>query len=283
MGKILLSELIERTKDLIRSLEHSQSTLYQYQMAWGKLSEYFSNHHQVQFSKSLAQQYVRESKAELEAGAIKKWRYKLRRLSVRMLIEVHEQGHFTWNYQQHDPSSYLHQSAFILLYQDYLRLSRKKEKARVPCKPTGWFRGNFWNTWKREKSGDLAEVEPNDVSLFIPYISKLYQPSSMRTGLSGTPVISQICREPGSRRILPEPCRTQWFWNNYQSVSKVTAEEEQKLLLAADRTTPWETQLCDAVAGPATALYLLIANLKLGDLEWKKAPLQSYKPKPVLP
>ena len=157
MGKILLSELIERTKDSIRSLEHSQSTLYQYQMAWGKLSEYFSNHHQVQFSKSLAEQYVRESKGELEAGAIKKWRYKLRRLSVRMLIEVHEQGHFTWNYQQHDPSSYLHQSAFILLYQDYLKTLEEEGKGAGTVQTYRWFRGNFWNTWKREKSGILRK------------------------------------------------------------------------------------------------------------------------------
>jgi len=33
MDKILLSELIERTKNTVRSFEHSQSTSYQYQMA----------------------------------------------------------------------------------------------------------------------------------------------------------------------------------------------------------------------------------------------------------
>ncbi|KAF0109513.1 MAG: hypothetical protein FD147_2204 [Chloroflexi bacterium] len=75
MGEILLSELIARTKETIRPLEHSQSTLYQYAMIWGGLTRYFIGKNQILFSKQLAEQYVIESKDKLEAGAIKKWRY----------------------------------------------------------------------------------------------------------------------------------------------------------------------------------------------------------------
>lgn len=58
MDEILLSELIARTKESIRPLEHSQSTLYQYTMAWGELTNYFSENYHFLFSKQLSEQYV---------------------------------------------------------------------------------------------------------------------------------------------------------------------------------------------------------------------------------
>jgi hypothetical protein len=90
MDAILLSELIEQTKDSIRSFEHSQSTFYQYRMGWNELSRYFIEHHQVLFSKPLAEQYLLELKAKWKTGSIKAWRYKLYRLTVLMLIECAE-------------------------------------------------------------------------------------------------------------------------------------------------------------------------------------------------
>jgi hypothetical protein len=68
MDEILLSELIERTLDSIRSFEHSHSTIYQYQMAWKALIDYFLEHDQVLFSKQLAEQYMLESKEMLESS-----------------------------------------------------------------------------------------------------------------------------------------------------------------------------------------------------------------------
>ncbi|KAF0109613.1 MAG: Uncharacterized protein FD147_2164 [Chloroflexi bacterium] len=56
MGEILLSELITRTKEYIRPLAHSRSTLYQYAMTWGGLTRYFIGKNQVLFSKQLAEQ-----------------------------------------------------------------------------------------------------------------------------------------------------------------------------------------------------------------------------------
>jgi hypothetical protein len=72
MGEILLSELIAQTRESIRSLEHSQSTVYQYQMAWRGLTDYFIEHNQVMFSKQLAEQFVLESTIKLDTRAIKK-------------------------------------------------------------------------------------------------------------------------------------------------------------------------------------------------------------------
>ena len=116
MDAILLSELIEQTKDSIRSFEHSQSTFYQYLMGWNELSGYFIEHHQVLFSKPLAEQYLLELKAKWKTGSIKAWRYKLYRLTVLMLIECDETGRVTWKKHKDDPPMRLHQPAYLLLH-----------------------------------------------------------------------------------------------------------------------------------------------------------------------
>ena len=66
-----LSELIEHTEELIRSFGHSQSTFYQYQMAWKELSSYFTEHHQILFSKQLAEQYVLAQRKNWKTGKSK--------------------------------------------------------------------------------------------------------------------------------------------------------------------------------------------------------------------
>jgi integrase len=284
MGEILLSELIERTKDSIRSLEHSQSTLYQYQMAWGELSEYFSNHHQVLFSKSLAEQYVCETKAKLEAGAIKKWRYMLRRLTVRMLIEVHEQGHFTWNHQQHDSSTYLHQSAFILLYKDYLSTLEEEGKGAGTVQTYKVVSRQFLEYLEERKVTDLAEVEPNEVGLFIPYISKLYQPSSMRTVLSALRSFLRFVESRDRAELRLSRAVPSGSGRITKVFPTITAEEEQKLLLA-DRTTPLgKRNYAMLLLALRTGLRSIdIANLKLGDIEWEKSAIEIVQAKTGAP
>ena len=152
MDEIALSELIEQMKDSIRSFEHSRTTVDNYQFAWRALANYFIEHNQVMFSKQLAEQYILESKAKLDAGAITKWRYKINRQTVLMLIEYFECGQIIWKRHQNRPT-HLHQLAFILLHQDYLDFLKKKEKAPAPSELVGAFQGNSWNIWNRGKSG----------------------------------------------------------------------------------------------------------------------------------
>ena len=54
MQKLLLSKLINQTKDTIQPLNHSKSTLYQYALAWNELSAYFRENEQVLFAEPLA-------------------------------------------------------------------------------------------------------------------------------------------------------------------------------------------------------------------------------------
>ncbi len=129
MGEISLSELILRTENSIRPLGHSQSTLYQYQMGWRELSDYFIRQDQVLFSKCLAEQYVLEVKAKLVAGDIKEWRFKLIRRTVQMLIGCYEDGFFTWKNRKDDLSARLHQTIYVLLLKDYLACLQKEGKS----------------------------------------------------------------------------------------------------------------------------------------------------------
>ena len=129
MGEISLSELIVRTEESIRPLKHSQSTLYQYRMGWSELSDYFIKQDQVLFSKHLAELYVFESKAKLEAGTIQKWRYKLIRRTVHMLIGCYEDGYFNWKNYKDDLSTRLHIDAYVFLLKDYLNALQKEGKS----------------------------------------------------------------------------------------------------------------------------------------------------------
>jgi hypothetical protein len=184
MDTILLSELIEQTKDSIRSFEHSQSTFYQYQMGWRKLSGYFMEHHQVLFSKPLAEQYLLELKGKWKTGSIKAWRYKLYRLTVLMLIECEETGRVTWKKHTDDPPTRLHQSAYLLLHREYLNFLRKEGKGIGTIQIYDLVSRQFLEYLEERKVEDLAQVRGSEINTFIPFIAEQYQPGSMRTVLS---------------------------------------------------------------------------------------------------
>ena len=143
MGEISLSELIEQTKESIRPFEYNRATIYRYQMAWRALTDYFIEHDQVVFSKQLAEQFVLKSKTKLDTRAIKKWRYKLNRLTVLMLIECYEYSHVTWKHHRDDNPTRLLQSAYILLHKDYLNCLEKEGKGPVPSESMKLFQSNF--------------------------------------------------------------------------------------------------------------------------------------------
>jgi len=120
MKDILLFELIEQTKEAARSFEHSRSTIYQYELAWRALAGFFQANQQILFSAPLARQYLMDLKAKYDAGTIKKWRFKLYRLTTRLLIEFYEQGQLTWGHQKHALTTQIHQQNYVLLQKDYL-------------------------------------------------------------------------------------------------------------------------------------------------------------------
>jgi site-specific recombinase XerD len=285
MGEILLSELIGQTKESIRSFEHSQSTMYQYQMAWEALNDYFIENDQVMFSKQLAEQYVLESKAKLEAGAIKKWRYKLNRLTVLMLIECYQDGHVTWKYHEDDHPTHLLQLAYTLLHKDYLNCLEEEGKATSTIQTHETISRQFLEYLEQRGVKNISEVQLNDVSLFIPFISKQYQPTSMRTVLSA---LRSFLRFVETKNFTPFClCRAIPGSSGKKTVvvPTITSEEEQKLLVSVDRTTPsGKRNYAMFLLALRTGLRSIdIINLKLGDIQWKSNTIEIVQAKTGTP
>jgi len=285
MGEILLSELITRTKEYIRPLAHSRSTLYQYAMTWGGLTRYFIGKNQVLFSKQLAEQYVFESKEHLKVGIIKEWRFKLIRLTVRMLIEIYEKNQFTWNCHKYDPPTYLHQPAFIILLNDYVNNLKNEEKAASTIQTNETVSRQFLEYLEQNNIMDIEDVQLITVSLFIPSISKQYQPNSMGTVLSAlrsflrfvkkkNPIMGDLSHAiPGS------------FGRKTIIIPTITSEEEQKLLGSVDRNTPsGKRNYAMLLLALRTGLRSIdISNLKLSDIHWKANTIEIVQEKTGTP
>lgn len=285
MDEILLSELIEQTKETIRSFEHSLSTVYQYQIAWRALTDYFLANHQVVFSRQLAEQFVLEVKAKYDAGTIKKWRYKLYRLTVRRLIEFSEQGYLTWSYQKHNLTTQLHHSTYILLKKEYLNHLRREGKSDRTIHTYEIISRQFLEFLEQKEIKDIAQVRTKDVHLFIPYISKQYQPTSMRTVLSA---LRSFLRFVESQELtvscLSGTIPSSWG-RKTAIVPTITLEEERKLLASVDRTAPvGKRNYAMLLLALRTGLRSVdIVNLKLRDIHWNSDIIEIVQDKTNTP
>jgi len=276
MDEILLSKLIEQTKESICSPEHSQSTLYQYNLGWKKISEYFHEYSQVMFSKPLAEQYVFELQEKYDAGLLHKWRYKLYRRTTRMLIEVYEHGHFIWNYQKHASSTHIYESAFVFLHNEYINGLNQEGKSISTVQLYDTVSRQFLEYLESKKIKNILAVQPNDVSLFIPYISKQYQPASMRTVLTALRSLLKFVekRELTNLRLLAAV--PTGFGKVTKIVPPLTPEEEQKLLESVDTITPsGKRNYAMLLLALRTGLRSIdIINLQLSDIKWRSNTIE---------
>ena len=284
MDEIALTELIEQTKNSIRSLEHSQVTVDHYQMAWRALADNFIEHNQVMFSKQLAEQYILESKAKLDAGAITRWRFKLNRQTVLMLIECFECGHIIWKRHENHPA-HLHQLAFILLHQDYLDFLKKEGKSAGTIRTRGRISRQFLEYLEQRKVRDITEVQGNEISSFIPVISKQHQPTGMGTVLSSLRSFLRFVESKNLTQYRLSNVVPSSSGSRTKIVPTITTEEERKLLDSVDNTT---------ASGKRNYAILLLAlraglrcsdivNLKLVDIRWKSNTIEVVQAKTDAP
>lgn len=285
MDEISLLELIERTQKSIRPLRHSQSTLYQYQMGWRKLSDYFIEKGQVLFSKRLAEQYVHETKAKLDAGDIKRWQYKLIRRTVQMLVGCYEDGYFTWKNRKDDLSARLHQTAYVFLLKDYLACLQKEGKSDRTIQFYEILARHFLEYLEQENILEIAEVQLRDVSFFITYISKLYQPTSMRTVLSALRSFLRFVESRHLIQISLSVAVPSSFGRKTSIIPTITREEERKLLLAEDCKTPLgkRNQAMMLLALRMGLRSIDIVNLKLEDIHWNSNTIEIVQEKTDTP
>jgi len=285
MNEILLSKLIEQTKESIHSFEHSQSTVYQYQMAWRAITDYFHANHQNVFSVQLAQQYMMELKANYDAGTIKKWRYKLYRLTTRLLIEFSEQGYLTWGYQKHTLTTQFHQQNYILLQKDFLNSLKKRGIGTRTIQYYEIVSRQFLAFLEQQKTNDIAEVRINDIHLFILFISKRYQPASMRTAFSA---LRSFFRFVESQKLtatcLSNAIPSSWG-RKTAIIPTITPAEEQKLLDAVDCTTPLgKRNYAMLLLALRTGLRSIdIVNLKLRNIHWNSNTIEIIQEKTNTP
>lgn len=285
MEERLLSELIERTRDAIRSFEYSQSTFYQYELVWRGLSNYFMERHQTLFSKPLAQQYLLESRAKWKTGLIKSWRYKLDRRAIQKLMEWNENGWVRWQKYLEDPPLHLQQGAYILLHQEYLNFLKEEGKKIGTVQVYGLVSRQFLEYLEERKLKCLGDVGGKQVSAFIPFIAKEYQPGSMRTVLSA---LRHFIRFVESQR-LTDSRLSQAIPSSSGRTSRVyptiTVEEEQRLLDSIDRTTPLgKRNYAMLLLALRTGLRSMnITNLKLNDIDWRRNTIEIVQVKTGTP
>ena len=285
MKDILLSELIEQTKAATRSFEHSQSTIYQYELAWRAFAGFFQANQQILFSAPLARQYLLELQAKHDAGTIKKWRFKLYRLTTRLLIEFYEQGYLTWGYQKHALTTQIHQQNCILLQKDYLNSLKKRGIGARTIQYYETVSRQFLTFLEQQKTIAIAEVRGEDIHLFILSISKRHQPTSMRTALSA---LRSFCRFVEGQN-LTATCLSSAIpsgrGRKTAIIPTITATEEQKLLDAVD---------CSAPLGKRNYAMLLLAlrtglrsvdivNLKLENIHWHRNTIEVLQEKTNTP
>ena len=275
MQKLLLSELINQTKDTIQPLNHSKSTLYQYDLAWKELSAYFRENGHVLFAEPLAQQFVSLSKDALDNGRIKLWRYKLRRLAVHILIEVNQKGSYTWSCHGKDPNKFL-SSTMVKLHQSYISEITMLGKGGGTIRLYQTVSRQFLKYAELEQHKATAELRLEDVSQFIRYISKYYQSTSMRALLSALRCFLRYLEEKGltaKRLSLAVPSSGA---RKTIVIPTITVQEEQDILSVTARSTVMgKRNYAMVLLALRTGLRSIdIANLKLLDIKWKAGTIE---------
>jgi len=285
MGEMSLLDLIERTKDSIRSFEHSQSTLYQYQLAWRGLSEYFGGHNQLMFSKQMAEQYVYGAKKKYDTGAMFRWRYNLIRLSVQMLIECYEDGYTTWKIHKYHHQPRLHLSGYLLLHKEFLCCLKKEGKSIRTLEIYGIISRQFLEYLELKKVEYISEVSLTDVSLFPSFMTKQYQPTSMGPVLTALRSFLRFVDGKHLSKICLSNAIPSRSAKKTQIVPTITFEEEQKLLTSVDCTTPMgkrnHAMLLLALRTGMRSIDII--NLKLGDINWKSNTIEIVQEKTDAP
>jgi len=284
MDEISLSELIVRTDESIRSLNHSQSTVYQYQLGWRALSDYFIQQDQILFSKRLAEQYVLESKAKLDAGTIQKWRYKLIRRTVHMLIGCYEDGYFNWKNYKDDQSARLHRMAYVILLKDYLDCLRKEGKSERTIQFYEILARQFLEYLEQKNISEITQVKLKDVSLFFPIISKQYQPTSMRTVSSALRSFLRFVESKHLTELCLSIAIPSSSGRKTAIIPTITLEEERKLLSGDFSTPSGKRNLAMLLLALRTGLRSVdIVNLKLGNIHWKSNTIEIVQEKTGIP
>jgi site-specific recombinase XerD len=270
MKEILLTELVTIAKEAIKPIQHSASTDYQYGLAWDELIHFFESNGQLYFSEELANRFVQESKDYLNKGLIKNWRYKLRRLSVLILLEVLETGSYRWKFHFADANSTL-SPEMKQLHAEYVEALIRSGKGNGTCRSYEILARQFLKFVQEKLNKNIFDLQLNDVRNFIPYIAISYQSTSMRTVLSELRSFLKFLykeKRIKEKLVLAVPSSGTRKTTVVPTISK---DEEKQLLHSIDRST------CTGKRNYAMVLLAMrtglrssdIINLELSSIDWR--------------
>ncbi|WP_407272970.1 tyrosine-type recombinase/integrase [Radiobacillus sp. PE A8.2] len=270
MKDILLTELITQAKEAIKPIQHSASTVYQYGLAWNELIHFFESKGRLYFSKEVANRFMQEAKDELDKRLIKEWRYKLRRLSVLILLEVLETGRYSWKVHCAEANGIL-SDEMKQLHNDYAEALIRSGKGNGTCKLYETLARQFLKYVQSELNKNISDLRLDDVRSFIPYIARSYQSTSMRTVLSALrSFLKYLYKESATNEklVLAVPSSGS---RRTAVVPTITQDEEDRLLQSIDRSTCiGKRNYAMVLLAMRTGLRSIdITNLELSRIDWR--------------
>ena len=269
--QLSVKDLIVHTREAIAPLHHSRSTLWQYDYAWEELRAYFNAHDTGLFSIELADRYVCEAREKYEQGELKAWKFKLIRKTTNLLAQFHENGCVQWIHLPKWGSQGLRERYFIGIFDTYVQMLRKAAYGDGTIELYGLVAKEFLKYLEDGNVENLDQLTAKDVGSFIAVISESYQPTSMRTVLSGLRSFTRFAVQKGLTSSDLTIAVPKSFGRKTALIPVITAKEEELMLAAVDRTT---------MAGKRDFAILLLAlrlglrsidiiRLKLDDIKWR--------------
>ncbi|KGA96352.1 hypothetical protein AJ85_12325 [Alkalihalobacillus alcalophilus ATCC 27647 = CGMCC 1.3604] len=270
MKEILLTELVTQAREAIKPIQHSASTVYQYGLAWNELIHFFESNGRLYFSKELANRFVQEAKDELDKGLIKEWRYKLKRLSVLILLEVLETGSYSWKTHWADANGIL-PVEMKQLHNNYAKGLIRSGKGNGTRRFYETLARQFLKYVQQEFNKNISDLLLDDVRNFIPYIARSNQSTSMRTVLSALRSFLKFLykeRVTKEKLVLAVPSSGS---RKTTVVPTITKDEEFRLLQAIDRSSDiGKRNYAMILLAMRTGLRSVdITNLKLSSIDWR--------------
>jgi len=271
MKKVLLDNLIIQAKEVINPIGHSSSTLYQYGLAWDELRSFFEANEQQYYLEKLAENFVKNSKTELDNCSIKIWKHKLRSLSVIILNEVYRTGNYQWKYHCQDTNRALDDSfkQVHLLYRSELISSGKGEGTRHLYETVA---RQFLIYLQSENVKALPALGLSGVANFIPYISEQYQATSMRAVLNALRFFLKFLHYSklnDKNLVVAVPCSAS---RKHAVIPTLTRQEENKMLSSIDRSSCiGKRNYAMVLLAMRTGLRSIdIIKLKTSSIDWRR-------------
>lgn len=274
MNEMLLSDIIEKTREAVQTFGYNQSTMRHYERKWKNLSSYFAGYGCKMFSEQLTDQYVSDLKQQLDSGKISKGTYKLARRAAYLVKDCFVDNSLIWRRIQ-DRIQIIKEPAFIRLHTNFICQLQIEQKSDGTVRIYGRIVEQFLEYLELKGFHDISEVTPRDVSTFIPHISNRY-PQGVHVVL---PALRSFLRFLETEKLVT--ARLVWAvpQNSRRKtpvVSIVTKEEVQILLKNVDRDDPvgkrdYAVLLLAARTGLRSAD---ISNLRLCDIKWKSSTIE---------